>query len=471
VSVTASADGGTEPVRRRLRWSGLNSVSTLVASALTLLMVSRYVAPAEYGRVAVILATWGLLIQPIIWAGSLTMRFGPEELRARGVLAETVGTRLVFALPGLSLVVLGPLFLVLVRGWSPLLATMTAAWALASLAWDLMQWSAIAAQRFRLLSVASVLVKAAPLTVIGVHALVSFDISAEHLVGSTLLGTVAAALLLFAGLSPLVRRPRLSRALLARMWHYGRTALAGMPALAAIAWADPLLLDSFSSRAEVGRYQLAYPTTTVFATLGASFNAVLSPELVRANAANQPSVLDRYRRSHQPAGAVVLAMLGFGGACVAQPVVRALLPDSYAETATLVSLLSVGGGFLLAFWTLQPLVVAMDRMGSLLVGNIAQAVVNVLGDVGLGRCFGAQGVALANIIAWATAFVTLTLLLGRDGAASRRALAPVLGAGVLFTAVVWLPSLRPWAPLIGVTSMALAGLGLRRYVLRRGKPA
>jgi O-antigen/teichoic acid export membrane protein len=244
-----------------------------------------------------------------------------------------------------------------------------------------------------------------------------------------------------------------------------------MPAIAATAWADPLLLDRFASRTEVGRYQLAYPTTTVFAMLGASFNSVLSPELVRTSAANQPGILDRYRQRQQPRGAVLLALLGCGGACMAQPLVRAVLPDNYAETATLVSLLGIGGGFLLAFWTLQPLAMAMDRMGSLQVSNIAQAVVNVVGDVWLGRRLGAQGVALANIIAWATAFVTLTLLLERRGGAGRRALAPVLGTGALFTVVLWLPSLRTWAPLIGVAPLVLAALGLRRYVLRSRNPA
>jgi O-antigen/teichoic acid export membrane protein len=459
-----------DPIRKRLGWSLVNGTTALATSTLTLLLVSRRVDPGEYGRVAVILATWGILVHAIIWCGSVVLRFGPEELHAQHSLGETVGTRLVFAVPVLLLVVGAPPFLIWVRGWSVLLALMTAGWLIVSTAFNVLDTSGAAAQRFRILSLSNVIIKGAPLAVIGACFVHPFFIRAEQLVASTLAGTLVSVLVLSVVLGPLFRHLRVSKPLLRRMWSYSQPLLAGMPAVAAISWMDPLVLDHFASHAEVGRYQLAYPTTTVFAMVGASLNSVLSPELVRLKAGGaNDDVLARYRDRQQPRIAIVLALLGFGGACIAQPLVRFILPESYAETATLVSLLSVGGAFLLAGWTLLPLVTATDRTRSHQASNVLQALVNLGGDFVLGHRFGARGVALANILAWATSYVSLTLLLSGDAKAVRWTMIELLLAGAALTALLWFPTLRPAAPFVGIALLAAAALGLRQ--LWRGRRA
>src|SRR5687767_14911661 len=94
-----SPEGQRVPVARRFRSSLLNGVTGLTVSTLSYLAISRSVAPAEFGRVAVVLAVWGMLISSIEWCGELLMRFGPIELGKHGSMRVTIATRLLFAAP------------------------------------------------------------------------------------------------------------------------------------------------------------------------------------------------------------------------------------------------------------------------------------------------------------------------------------------------------------------------------------
>ena len=421
-------------IGNRFRWSLVNSVSGLAASMITLLAVSRVVEPGEYGRVAVILAAWGLLFNSVDWCGGLLMRFGPVELRERGTLGVAIGTRLVFAAPVLlPLVTVGPLALFFGFGWSPALSSLTALWFLVATAHNVLQWSAIAAQRFVPLAIAGVVVKITPLAAVGWAAFAGIPVRAELLVCATVAGHGLGALILAGALGRLVAIGRPDGKLLGAMWRYSLPGLLGLPAMAAINWLDPLLLDRWSTRADVGRYQLAYPIFTLFAMLGASLNSVLSPELVRRIAQRDFAAVERYRDRDQPLLALLLGVAAFGGACLAAPLARAVLPDRYAVTAELIALLSVAGGFLLAFWTMHPLVTATDSVWSLQLAIGCQAIANVVGDVALAHRYGSTGVAVANVFAWAAAFVTLTLQLGRRIEARPGALVPLLAAGVAVT--------------------------------------
>src|SRR5437763_15877244 len=106
--------------------------------------------------------------------------------------------------------------------------------------------------------------------------------------------------------------------------------------------------------------------------LGASLNSVLSPELVRAGAERNSHALVRYRDRMQPRFALYAGLACFGASLFAAPTMRLLLPTAYAASAQLVALLSVAGGFLIAFWTLLPLVAATDRVWRLQISYFLQ---------------------------------------------------------------------------------------------------
>jgi O-antigen/teichoic acid export membrane protein len=427
-----SLEAAAAPVGRRMRWSLLNGLSALTASTVTFLAMSRLVSPDEYGRVAVLLATWGLVGSTNDWCGDLVMRFGPEELRQRRSLAVTLATRLVFAAPVVALLLAGlPLVLGVWRGWGLVPIALTLGYLIVFTAHNVLQWSAIAAQRFGVLTVVNVIIKSAPLVALAIAVGARLPVRAEVLLTATVGGMALGVAVLLGALRRALGLARPDRALLGRMWRYSLPALIGIPALAAISSLDPLLLNHWASRADVGRYQLAHPTFTVFAMLGASLNAVFSPELVHAHARKEGAVLTRYRLRQQPSFAVMCGMVAFGGACLAAPAVRLILPASYALTADLVALFCVAGGFLLGFWTLLPMVTATDNVWALQVSYGVQALANIALVVLLAPRHGAIGAALANTGGWAVAFTTLTLLLHRRIGARRIALFPLLGAGAM----------------------------------------
>jgi O-antigen/teichoic acid export membrane protein len=457
---------------RRFRWSLTSNASGLMASFVGYLLISRFVEPREYGRLSIILATWGLVGCAIEWCGNVMVRFGPIELQKRRSLAVTVSTRLMFAAPVLALYLLAlPFYLGHWHGWSTGLVSLTLAYLLAFTAHNVLYWSAIAAQRFGALTGAAILQKGAPLGPVGMALALGRSATAEQLLWATFVGTALAALLLLLALRSVVRLRRPTRTLLARMWRYSLPGLVGLPAGAAIAWLDPLLLQRWASHADVGRQQLAAPTFTLFAKLGSSLNNVIGPELVRARAGGDVATLQRYRDVEQPRLGLVLAWAAFGAALLAEPLVRAVLPPSYALTSRLVAILTVGGGFVLAFSTLQPLVTATDSVWSLQAATMLQAVAGVALTVALAPRWGAVGVALADVGGWAVAHGALMLLLRRLVVARAATLPIMLGSGAVVTAVLAARiagGLRLAAALVLFAAAAWVGLPLYRRA--RGAP-
>ena len=468
-----AARGAAAPhpeVGARLRWSLLNGAGTLAMSILSFLAISRVVEPRDYGLLAVVHASWGLMFNAIDWSGGLVMRFGPVELAERGSLSRTLCNRMVFAVPPLAVLLVGaPLYLHFVARWSSSLVLMTEAWLVIATAHNVLSCGATAAQRFRPLTLVGILTKGAPLLTIAVFLLCAEEHGArlgpEALLATTLCGYAVAVVMLGHTLRRIVGYHRPERGVLRAMWRYGLPSLIGMPSLAAVNWLDPLVLDHFAPRAEVGRYQLAYPTLTVFAMLGVSLNAVLTTDLVRAAARHDDDGMARFRDRTQPELATSFALLGFGAACFAPPLVRALLPPAYAGSADIAALLAVGGGFLLGVWTLHPLVTASDSVWSLQIATILQAVTNVGLDVVLAPRCGGLGIALANVCAWAVALVSLSLMLRRNIGLPLRTLAPVCGLGTLVTVV--LVTGVSEGPRLALGAILLVGAGVRALAAYR----
>src|SRR5262249_33984475 len=119
-----------------------------------------------------------------------------------------------------------------------------------------------------------------------------------------------------------------------------------------------------------------------------------------------------------------------------------ILPASYRLTGDLVAILTVGGGFVLAFSTLQPLVTATDSVWSQQLATMLQAATGVGLTVTLAPRWGAVGVALASVAGWAVAHGALVLLLRRLIGVRAAQLVPLfaLGALIALTLTTRLPA-------------------------------
>jgi PST family polysaccharide transporter len=435
VGAGAEADA---PVARRVRGSLVNSASGLIASAGAYLVIGRFVAPAEYGRASIILALWGFSTVAVDWCGILVMRYGPVELQQHGTLRRTLSTRLVFAAPALALMLPGaPLYLALSHGWPMPLLLLTAVYLLMSATFGIVQWGAIAAQRFSALAIANAIMRSAPPLLVLTFVATGRAVTAQALTVATVAGTILGVLILGVALRPLLGLVRPDRALLGTMWRYSVPLLFAAPAVAARTYIDPLILGRSASHAEVGCYQLAYLTVTLFGALGGSLTQVLSPELVRAAAQDRAAVLEHYRRHQQPRMAIGLGLCAFAGAFLVAPLVRAILPASWAPAADTAAILTVAGGLLLGVWSYHPLATVTDSVWALQLSSTAAGATNVVLDVLLAPRWGATGVALANVAAWAIELVVLALLLHRRVGARRVTLVPLLlGAALVLPALV-----------------------------------
>lgn len=452
----------------RVRGSVLSSAAGLAASLGSYALVSRHVAPAEYGRASVILSIWGLFTVATEWCAPVLMRYGPVELTRHGSLRVTLSTRLVFALPALALVVpLAPLYFVHARVWPPSLAWGLGVYLVASLALGAAQGCAIAAQRFGPLALANALVRAAPMLLIAGAWALGRDVTAEALVFVAVAGAGGGALLLFAALGSAVGVARPERALLGQMWRYALPSLVAAPSLAAITYVDPIILQRSVSHADIGRYQLAYLTVTLFGAAGASVNSVLSPELVAARVRGDELAVERYRRVLQPRLGLELGLCACAAACVAAPLVRLLLPAAWAAAASPVAVLTVAGALMLGVWSFHPLVTVTDSVWSLQLATILGAVTNVGLDLVLAPRAGVVGVALANVAAWAMHLLVLGLGLHRRVGARRVALALVPCAAVVLPVVMLAPG---WARAVTAAALLAAAAALRaRARLRAGR--
>ena len=458
----------TASVLGRVRGSVLSSAIGLLASFGSYACVSRFVTPAEYGRASVILSIWGLFTVATEWCAPVLMRYGPVELARSGSLRTTLSTRLIFALPPLVLLVPSvPWYLLVVRGWPPALAWGTSAFLVVSAALGAAQSCAVAAQRFGALALANAVARAAPVLLIVGALIVGRAVRAEGLVFAALIGAAVGAVLLFAALSRLVGAARPDRALLAKMWRYSLPGLVAAPSLAAITFVDPIILQHSVSHAEIGRYQLAYLTVTLFGAAGGSVNSVLSPELVAARERGEELAIERYRRVTQPRLALELGLVACAAACVAAPLVRLVLPPAWAGAADPVAILTVAGALMLGVWSLHPLVTVTDSVWSLEAATILGAVTNVALDLWLAPRAGVRGVALANVASWSVQLTVLALLLHRLIGARRVAVALVPCAVAVLAVVVAAPGRARALTAVLLVAVA-AALGWRAR-LRAGR--
>jgi O-antigen/teichoic acid export membrane protein len=448
----------------RVWQSTLSSGVGLAASLVSYLFISRFVSPMEYGRASIILSVWGFFTVSTEWCSPALMRFGPVELVRHKSLRVTLSTRLLFALPALIVLVpAAPLYLLYARDWSPSLAWGTAGFLVASAALGAAQWCSIAAQRFVPLACANAIARASPALLIVGALTVGQTVHAEALAFAAIAGLSIGALLLFVALAPLVGLARPDRALLAKMWRYCLPSLVSAPSLAIITYVDPLILQRSVSHADIGRYQLAYLTITLFSAAGGSVNGVLSPELVAARERGDGSAIDRYRRFTQPRLALELGLCACAAALVAAPLVRLLVPAVWAGAAQPVAILTVAGALLLALWSFHPLVTATDSVWSLQLATIGGAVTNVAFDLWLAPRFGVDGVALANVASWAVQLVVLALFLHR-GIGARRVAILLIPCAAAVLGVLWLAP--PWMHLPAGAVLLVAAAASRRRARR-----
>jgi O-antigen/teichoic acid export membrane protein len=418
-----------ESIASRIGWSTVSTAAAFVASAGAAIAIGRFVDPAEYGRYAVVSSVWGFLVVPIVWCGSVLVRFGPVELAETGRMSRAVGVRIVLAAPALLLLPAVPLLVAPRAGWPSSITLLTLAWFGVTLAENTLQWASSATQQFRAKAVANVLSRGLPaLLVASPVVLRAFNVRSEHLLAAVVAANAVSALYLALALRRWVGVAWPGRELLRRSWRYMAPATVGVPAESLVQWVDPLILARFVTRAEVGFYQLAYVVISASATVAASFTAVLTNELVWARARGDDSVQRAYVRTQQPRLALGLGFTAFAAACVAEPALRWLLGARFAPSGRIAAVLAVAAGFQMASITLAPIRTVTDAQAESQASRVLQAAVNVGGDLLLAPGSGTVGVALANLLAWAANGVSLTLLLRRRAALAVRPWI-ILGAG------------------------------------------
>lgn len=451
----------------------MSTAASFITSAVTAIAISRLVDPAEYGRVSIVMSSWGFLVVPVNWCGAVVARFGPVELEHSGRMSRTLGTRLLFAIPALAfLAILVPLVVAPWAAWSGLLVALTFAFLAVSVLQDLTHWAGATAQGFRAMTVANVLTRGLPALVVLAPLVIPFSLRAEHLLSASVGATAVGSAFLLYALRAVVRIGSPDRKLLRAMWRYIAPALVGVPAASLIMWVDPIVLSRFVSRSEVGHYQLAYLVLTVSAMAGTSLNAVLSPDLVRATARGDVGKLAVFIGRYQPRLTQVFGLAAFAGACVAEPVVLLVVGPHFAPSAKIAAILCVAAGFQMATSTMYTVVTATDGQAAVQTSAVLQAAVNVVGDVLLGSRFGAPGVAVANVVAWVIGGVSLALLLRRK-ATIRMAPWAVLAALAPFVIVFAMSAPPLWARFAAAGCLAAGAIIASLDILRdrtRAKP-
>jgi O-antigen/teichoic acid export membrane protein len=305
------------------------------------------------------------------------------------------------------------LYLLLARHWPAWLAGLTVLWLILVNLESVVQWSGVAAQRFRSLAIANVINRSTPIMTVLLFLAFGARVRSGALVVGPLLGMAVSSLVLLYSLRSLMGLVRPDRTLLGAMWRYALPTLVGGPAITAVVYADPLILDRWVSHADVGRYQLAYAVINAFGMLGGALNSVHSPELVRAAADGDTSAIDTYRARDQPRYAILLGVAAFGAACLAPSAVRTILPARFAAAGDLVGILTVAGGLMLGVCSLHPLATVTDSTWAVHLSYAAGAITNVVLDLIYAPIAGVVGVALANVAAWLVHLVLITFLLRR----------------------------------------------------------
>ncbi len=448
-----------ESISRRVGWSTFSTAAGLAASAGTAVAIGHFVDPAEYGRYAVVASLWGFLVLPIVWCGSVLVRFGPVELHSAGRISRAVGARLVLSAPTLLLLPAIPLLVAPRAGWSPAIVWLTLAWLGVNLAHDTMQWASSATQSFRAKAIANALGRGLPIVLVASPALVpAFTVRGEHLLAALVVSHAVSAAFLAVALRRWVGAAWPGRDLLRRVWRYIAPAAVGVPAESLVQWFDPLVLSLYVARAEVGFYHLAYLIISASANVAASFTAVLTNELVWAKARGDASVQRAYVREQQPRLAIGLGCVAFAAACIADPVLRWLLGARFAPSGVIAAVLCVAAGFQMATITLAPIRTVTDMQAASQAARILQAVVNVGGDFLLAPGRGALGVALANILAQASNGVSLSLMLRRRAEIVFR---PWIVLGITAPGVLLLIAADPPPWLRAVAALGFAGVAAR----------
>jgi PST family polysaccharide transporter len=448
----------------------VSTAATFVSAAVTSIAISRFVEPAEYGRASVVLSIWGFLVIPLTWCSAVVARFGPVELERRGRISQTLGTRLVFAVPAVILSGLAiPFVIVPWTGWSGVLVALTYAFLFVTIVSDLGRWGGSVVQGFRTLTVANLLTRGLPALVVVAPLFVSFTVRAEHLLAAWVVSAGVGGAFVLYMLRSLLGLDRPDRELLRAMWRYIAPALIGVPATSLIMWIDPIVLSRFVSQAEVGHYQLGYLIMNVSALGASSMTAVLSPELVRACARGDRNKLFLFVGWYQPRLVQVFGLLAFAAACVAEPLVVLVVGPKYAPSGQIAALLCVAAGFQMATSTLHTVVNATDGQAAVQTTAVLQALLNVGGDLVLGSRWGAQGIALANVLTWMVGGLSLSVLLRRKAAIRLRSWAVLTGVAPLIVLFVS-SSPAPWSRLASAGALCAAAAAIAAGILRaRGR--
>jgi O-antigen/teichoic acid export membrane protein len=400
--------------------------AVLAIAAVSIVVLTRYLGPDDYGRYALALSfmqLFGVLAD----AGLTTIvvrELSRDRARAHELMANALTLRLVLALATIALAGLVSLLLpyepdvrtaILIAGVPLLLGSLNSA-ITAVLQADLrMARAAVADVVGRLAAFAAVLV------------VVWLDLGFHAAVGAAGVGaavTLVTTWLLVRKLAPV------RMAASAEVWRpLLRTSLPVGLALALnemYVRADTVIISIYRDFDEVGLYSLAYRVLELTTVLGAAFLTSIFPVIARRAREG------RLRESVQVAWDVFViagAALAACGAAVAPELIRVAGGPDFADAADPLRVLLVAGAIAFVNGVIGYTLIAVDRQRNALWLNATGLLVNVALNLVLVPAYGIVAAAVVTL------FSELLVLAGSLWLA-RRHLGFVPGAGVVPAALV-----------------------------------
>lgn len=406
---------GSAPIARSLGklWSAQGVV--LVAGTVQALLAARWLGPANFGAVGLVLVT-PLFLYSFLdpQSGHAVVRYLAEALERGDAGAAAAAVRVGFG-ADLLLAGVGAAATIAAAPWAAdhvvKVEGVTSLIVVAALGTAA---SAPAMTARSVLSALSQFTSAAVLTA-SLALVKTFLVLGAAAVGSirTVVYATVAGLVVECGATVVVASRRLRQRTSMRWWRARRSDLppgdframvrflvyTDLSSLAGslVKQVDLLVLGYFGRPADAGVYRLARSMTTPLVSVSEPLQSVVYPELaaIRAHAgvgAARDAAMRRMRRVGLPVAAVVLV-----GAAAAGPLIALLAGNEYRGAAWPTSLLLAGGGFSLAFFWVRPLFLVLDEVRALLVISSVFAAVTAMAFV-LAAPGGPTAVAAARAI-------------------------------------------------------------------------